>query len=270
MPIIAAIQMNSACEVLKNLQQAEYFIKLAVEQGAQLIVLPENFALMGKTEFDKLQIQETLGAGPIQDFLALQAQRYKVWIVGGSIPIASPNPQKAYNSCLVYNAQGERVACYYKIHLFDAHVKPGVEVYEESKTNAPGEQVIVLDTPLGRLGLAICYDIRFPELFRALSQQGAEIIALPTAFTVKTGQAHWEVLTRARAIENFCYVVGACQTGLHANGRETYGHSLIIDPWGTVLNTLPTEPGVITAEISLPLLQQIRHDFPVHQHRKMV
>jgi predicted amidohydrolase len=265
---IAAIQMTSGTDVQKNLQQAEHLIKQAAQQGAQLIVLPENFVFMGETENGKFEISEELGHGPIQDFLATQAKQHNVWIVGGSMPIKSLVPNKVYNACTVYNDRGEQVACYNKIHLFDANVKPGSEVYEESKTIAAGKDVVVLDTPIGRLGLAICYDIRFPELFRLLAQQGAEIIAIPTAFTVKTGEAHWEVLTRARAIENFCYVIASCQTGTHENGRATYGHSMIIDPWGTVLACLPDEPGVISAEISLDHLKELRNNFPVHQHRK--
>jgi predicted amidohydrolase len=266
---VASIQTTSSTDVKKNLQQAEHLIKQAVAEGAQLVVLPENFSFMGKTEADKLNARETLGSGHVQDFLAQQALQHKTWIVGGTLPLTSPDFKKAYNACIVYDAQGKQVACYNKIHLFDAQVKPGTEVYEESASTAAGEQIVVVDTPVGRLGLAVCYDIRFPELFRALSTQGVEIIAVPTAFTVKTGQAHWEVLTRARAIENFCYVIGACQTGAHENGRETYGHSLIIDPWGTILACLPDNPGVITADISLETLHQIRNDFPVHQHRKL-
>lgn len=265
---VAAIQMTSSGEVQKNLEEAQRLIQQAVDEKAKLIVLPENFALMGKTESDKLTASEALGNGRIQDFLSTQAKQHRIWIVGGTIPIKSSH-QKVYNTCLVYNDQGQQVACYHKIHLFDAQVKPGIEVYEESKTIEAGKEIVVLDTPIGRLGLAVCYDIRFPELFRLLAKQGAEIIAIPTAFTAKTGIAHWEVLTRARAIENFCYVIGSCQTGKHENGRETFGHSLIIDPWGTVLSCLPEKPGAITAEISLDRLREIRDNFPVHQHRRL-
>jgi len=266
--LIAAIQMTSGTQVKENLQQAGEFIKQAQAKGAQLIVLPENFALMASSDADKLKASEELGSGLIQDFLAEQAIQNQVWLVGGTIPIHSPDPHKVYNACLVHDHQGKQVACYYKIHLFDAQVKPGVEVYEESKTVYPGNELTIVDTPCGRLGLAICYDLRFPELFRELSNLGAEIIAVPTAFTVRTGEAHWEVLMRARAIENFCYLIGACQTDTHQNGRKTYGHSLIIDPWGKVLACQPTHPGLIDAEISLDYLTQIRADFPVHQHRR--
>ncbi len=266
---IAALQMTSGREVKANLQATAKLISQACAQGAQLLVLPENFALMAENDEDKLKAAEALGSGPIQEFLAKQAVQHHICLVGGSIPLLSPDPHKTYNACLVYNEKGEQAACYQKIHLFDAQVKPGVEVYEESSSVYPGKETVVLETSLGRLGLAICYDLRFPELFRALSEQGAELIAVPTAFTVKTGQAHWEVLMRARAIENFCYLIGACQTDTHENGRKTYGHSLIIDPWGTVLNCLPSGTGLVEAEVSLEYLKQLRADFPVHTHRRL-
>jgi predicted amidohydrolase len=266
---LATIQMTSGMEVKRNLQAAEKLIHEASAAGAQLIVLPENFALMTTSDADKLSTCEKEGSGPIQDFLAEQAAKHKIWLVGGTIPLRCPEPHKAYNACPVYDAEGKLVACYKKIHLFDAQVKPGVEVYEESTTIHPGNEIIVIDSPFGRLGLAICYDLRFPELFRVMATLKAEIIAIPTAFTVKTGQAHWEVLMRARAIENFCYLLGACQTGVHETGRKTFGHSLIIDPWGTVLACLPSETGFIQAEVSLDYLKQLRSDFPVHQHRRV-
>lgn len=266
---IAAIQMTSGKEVQSNLQEAEKLIQIACMQGAKLLVLPENFALMANADADKLNQSEVEGTGPIQDFLAQQAARHKIWLVGGTIPLKSPDPHKTYNACLVYDDRGHRVACYKKIHLFDAEVKPGVEVYEESNTVYPGNEVVVVDSPFGRLGLSICYDLRFPELFRAMATLKADIIALPTAFTVKTGQAHWEVLVRARAIENFCYLIGACQTGTHENARKTYGHSLIVDPWGSILACLPAEPGFIQADLSLDYIKQLRSAFPVHQHRRL-
>lgn len=267
--LAAAIQMTSGTEVTENLRQAATLIKAAKAEGAQLVVLPENFALMSAEDSKKLNIAEMQFIGPIQAFLAEQAAQHQIWLIGGTIPLKSPEQHKVYNACTAYNDQGEQVACYKKIHLFDARVNSSIEIYEESKTICPGKDIIVMDTPFGRLGLAICYDLRFPELFRILGQQGAEIIAIPTAFTVKTGQAHWEVLMRARAIENFCYLIGACQTGVHANGRQTYGHSLIIHPWGNILACLPTETGIITAEVCSNDVHQIRADFPVYQHRKL-
>jgi nitrilase len=232
-------------------------------------VLPENFAFMGKNELDKLQIQEKFGHGLIQDFLAQQAKQLGIWIIGGTIPIASQDPNKVYAACLVYNDQGQCVARYDKIHLFDVTVTPNTEIYRESNAITPGEKIVVVDTPVGRVGLAVCYDIRFPELFREMLKQDVEIIALPTAFTLKTGQAHWEVLTRARAIENQCYLIAACQTGTHENGRQTYGHSLIIDPWGKILNCLPDTIGTVTADINLLKLQEIRQTFPTIKHIKI-
>ncbi len=266
---IAAIQMTSSEDVAKNLQEAERLILKAAALGAQLVVLPENFALMGKTEQDKLKISETFGEGPIQDFLAKQAAKNKIWLVGGTIPITSENPQKVYAACLIYNAHGDRVARYDKIHLFDAQVKRDVEVYEESNTTEYGDHLTVVDTPFGRLGVAVCYDIRFPELFRAMLVEKVDIIAVPAAFTVKTGEAHWEVLMRARAIENFCYIIGACQTGTHTNGRQTYGHALIVNPWGETLTRLTTQVDVITATIDHDKQHQMREDFPTALHQRI-
>lgn len=265
---VAAIQMTSTSDVQRNLKQAAELIAYAVKQDAKLVVLPENFALMGKAESDKLNIKETFGSGPIQEFLADQAKKNNLWIVGGTIPIAASDTHKVHNSCLVYDDQGKCIARYDKIHLFDVEISAD-EKYLESQAIEAGDKAVVIDTPIGRLGLAICYDIRFPELFRILLDKGAEIIALPTAFTVPTGQAHWEVLTRARAIENFCYVIAACQTGTHDNGRQTYGHSEIIEPWGTVIKELNSGMGVITADIDLEKLYQIRKNIPVDKHRKL-
>lgn len=265
----AVVQMNSSNDVDFNLAQAENFIADAAEKNAKLIVLPENFAFIGKTDTDKLTIAEDFGQGKIQTFLAAQAKKHKIYLVGGSIALRAENDKKVYNASLIFNDHGDCIARYNKIHLFDVTVSSIKETYQESSTIAPGKDFIVFDSPFGKIGLAICYDIRFPELFRALSLHGAEIIAIPTAFTQKTGEAHWEVLTRARAIENFCYVLGSCQTGIHGNNRKTFGHSLIIGPWGEILAILPEKNGAIVSEIDLELLHQIRKDFPVHQHRKI-
>jgi len=266
---VAAIQMTSTSDVKTNLEQAAELIAYAAKQNAKLAVLPENFVLMGKNETDKLNIKETFGTGPIQTFLAEQAKKHNIWIVGGSIPIAATQPDKVYNTCLVYNDQGQCIARYDKIHLFDVQVSD-TETYLESQVIAAGDKIVVIDTPVGRLGLAICYDIRFSELFRTMQEKGAEIFALPTAFTVPTGQAHWEVLTRARAIENFCYLIAACQTGTHDSGRKTYGHSEIVEPWGTVITHLDQGKGVIVADIDLEKLHQIRKKIPVDKHRKIL
>lgn len=266
---VAAVQMTSGLEVPKNLQIASQLIQQAAEQGAKLVVLPENFSFMGADEKAKLKIAEKENAGHAQQFLADQALKHQLWIVGGTIPLQSEISGKVYNSCLLYNAKGEQVARYDKIHLFDVTVKPGLEIYEESASVTPGKNVVVTETPFGNLGLTVCYDIRFPELFRAMSAQGAEIFTIPAAFTVKTGEAHWKLLARARAVENFCYVIGACQTGTHDNGRKTYGHSLIVDPWGTVLSELSEGTGIILADVDLQKQKQIRQDFPSLNHRRI-
>jgi len=266
---VAAVQMTSGLQVEKNLQAAAHLLQQAAQVGAELVVLPEMFTLMGAPETTKLAVAEAPGAGPVQDFLAAQARLHNFWVVGGTTPIKSPDPQKTYNSCFVYNPQGEQVQRYDKIHLFDVTVKRDFETYQESTAVAAGDKTVVVDTPFGKLGLAVCYDIRFPELFRNLLDQGMEIFAIPTAFTAKTGQAHWELLLRARAVENFCYAIGACQSGTHANGRQTYGHSMIVDPWGTVMACLAEGTGVISADIDREKLQQIRQDFPSIQHRRI-
>lgn len=266
---VAGIQMTSTQNVDENLAMAAEYIELAVEEGAGLIVLPEMFAMMGMDQSDKIRIKENVGEGKIQAFLKAQSMRHKVWIVGGTIPIAIPDdPQRARATCLVYNDQGEVAARYDKIHLFDVHLRPSQENYSESNTIEPGDKVVVIPTPFGRLGLAVCYDIRFPELFRQMQAQGVDIIAVPTAFTYTTGLAHWDVLIRARAIENLAYVVTACQTGVHSNGRKTFGHTMIVNPWGEVLSSKDVECGVVVGDVNFDYMEQLRKDFPVLQHRK--
>ena len=268
MPIIAAIQMVSGPSVADNLAIAAELLAQAAAQGARLAVLPENFALMGQHEGHRLAVREKEGEGPIQAFLAEQAARHRLWLVGGTLPLqVAGEDHRAHAACLLFDDQGQRVACYDKVHLFDAQVVGSAEQYAESATIAPGDRYVVADTPLGRLGLAVCYDLRFPEQFRALVDRGMEILALPAAFTATTGLAHWETLLRARAIENQCYVIAADQGGKHPNGRETYGDSLIIDPWGVVLNRLPQGPGVVLAEFDRERLENVRRQFPALQHR---
>ncbi|MCW8919828.1 MAG: carbon-nitrogen hydrolase family protein [Gammaproteobacteria bacterium] len=266
---IAAVQMASGPNSNANLLEAERLIKLAAEAGAKLVVLPENFALMGMHEHDKVKIREADGEGHLQDFLAEQAMRNGVWLVGGTIPLSTHDPDKVAAASLLYDAQGKRVARYDKIHLFDVLITENDERYNESQTIEPGERTVVVDTPFGKLGMAVCYDLRFPGLFRSLVDQGAEIITIPSAFTAITGKAHWEVLLRARAIENQCYVVAAAQGGYHANGRETYGNSMLIDPWGQVVERLARGSGVVVGEINLERLRDIRRSFPVLEHRKI-
>ena len=265
---VAAIQMASAPQRDANLMEAGRLIQLAKDQGAELVVLPENFAIMGAEESDKVQIREPYGDGPIQTFLSEQAKKHELWIVGGTIPIWCDDPNKIVASSILYNAKGEVVARYEKIHLFDVELN-NEESYKESETIATGKDVVVADTPFGKIGLAICYDLRFPELFRQLIDQGAEIIALPSAFTATTGKAHWEVLVRARAIENLCYVIAADQGGYHLSGRSTYGDSMIVDPWGNVLNRLSQGAGVVIADIDLERMHNTRRTFPCLQHRTL-
>lgn len=265
---VAAIQMASGPNIATNLMEAGRLIARAAAAGAELVVLPENFALMGMTERDKVQAREAEGSGPIQDFLAAQARTHGTWIVGGTLPLAAPVADKIYAACLLYDDSGKQVARYDKMHLFDVMLEQSGERYAESQTIVPGDRIVVVDTPFGRLGLAVCYDLRFPELFRRMLNQRVEIIALPAAFTALTGKAHWESLVRVRAIENQSYVIAAAQGGYHLSGRETYGDSMIVDPWGAVLERLPRGAGVICADVDLAYLARIRRSFPALQHRR--
>jgi len=267
MKAIAAIQMTSGPDVAANLEQARPLLEDAARAGAQLAVLPENFAFMGLRDADKRAIGESEGSGPIQDFLATTASRLRMWIVGGTIPLRAGDDGRVAAASVVYDAGGNRVARYDKIHLFDVDIPGRVEHYRESAHVAPGSQTVVVDTPVGRLGLSVCYDVRFPELFRSLSAAGAQILTVPSAFTSPTGRAHWETLLCARAIENLCYVVAPAQSGFHPNGRETYGDSMIVDYWGRVAQRLPRGRGCITAQIDLQRQAEVRQSFPALQHR---
>jgi nitrilase len=264
----AAIQMVSGPTVSDNLLQAEKLIAEAVKFGAELVALPENFALVGNHETDKINIKEIEGMGPIQDFLSATAKKYGVWIVGGTMPIAGDDPNKVRAACLIYNDQGERVARYDKIHLFDVSVPNTNDVYRESNSIEAGTQALVIDSPFGKLGIAICYDLRFPEFFRGMHEQGVEVLIIPAAFTYETGAAHWEILLRARAIENLCYVIAPNQGGVHTNGRRTFGHSMIIDPWGVVLDCYKIGGGFACADIDSQRLQKVRKAFPVLTHQR--
>ncbi|HEU4603286.1 MAG TPA: carbon-nitrogen hydrolase family protein [Steroidobacteraceae bacterium] len=267
---VAAIQMTSAAEVDANLAAARSLLLQAKERGATLASLPENFPIMGRKETDKLAVAEDLGVGPIQTFLSSTARELGLWIIGGTIPLRMPSePTRVAAACLVFDARGERVARYDKMHLFDVDLPDRNERYRESASIAPGQHPVVVDTPVGTVGLAVCYDVRFPELFRLLQMQGAEILSVPAAFTAPTGKAHWEVLMRARAIENLCYVISPAQSGIHANGRETWGDSMIVDPWGVVLDRVAGPgPGVAVAEIDRTVQQEIRARFPALTHRR--
>ena len=261
---VAVLQMTSSPHIQENLLKLRAFFSQAREKGAELIALPENVAFMGLHETDKLNIAEDYGHGEIQQTLSQLAKEYGIWVIAGTIFIrCSANRVRA--SCLVYDNKGACVARYDKIHLFDVRVSDS-EAHEESLTIERGDQLVVVDTPVGRIGLTVCYDLRFPELYRQLVLKGAEIVSVPSAFTAVTGLAHWEVLLRARAIENLCYVLAPNQGGLHANGRKTYGHSMIIDPWGKILEEQQDGSGVIVADIDVDHLQDLRRQFPCNEH----
>jgi nitrilase len=267
---VAAVQMVSGTQVEANLLAAAGLIARAAQGGAGLVVLPEYFCLMGNRDRDKVAIRETDGSGPIQDFLAGQALRHGIWLVGGTLPLAAPDPDHVYNTTLVFDPQGRRVARYDKIHLFS--FRQGEESYDESRTIVPGQEPVAFDCTIGattlRVGLSVCYDLRFPELYRCLT--GADLIVVPAAFTATTGKAHWEALLRARAIENLCYVLAAAQGGQHENGRATFGHSMLVDPWGEVLAVEPTDGGVVAGTVDLGLIARCRASLPALAHRVLV
>lgn len=264
-PCVAAIQMASGPSVPANLEEAGRLIEEAAAQGAKLIVLPEYFCIMGMRDTDKLAVQEQPGEGLIQTFLSETARRLGIWLVGGSVPLASPDPGKIYNSCLVYNDQGEQAARYDKIHLFGLAL--GVERFAEKKTIKAGEKVVAFESPFGRIGLSICYDLRFPELYRLMGD--VDIILAPSAFTAITGKAHWEVLVRARAVENLAYVIAPGQGGYHVSGRETNGDSMIVDPWGGVMKRLPRGSGSVVATLDAEYQSSLRSSLPALDHRTL-
>lgn len=261
---VAVLQMVSSPTISENLATLASFLSKAQQEAAELIVLPENFAFMGLKETDKLAIAEAYGHGLIQDTLKQFAKQYNLWIIAGSIFIKSEK-HRVKASCIVYNNKGETVARYDKIHLFDVCVSQE-ESHQESLTIEPGNQLVVVDTPIGRIGLTVCYDLRFPELYRQLVLKGAELFTVPSAFTNVTGAAHWEALLRARAIENLCYVLASNQGGHHLNGRQTYGHSMIVEPWGKVIGEQQKGPGILFADIDLERLKQLRLQFPCNEH----
>lgn len=262
---VAAVQMVSTSHIDENLQAAGRLIGEAVVQGAALVVLPEYFPIMGMKDGDKVKVREAEGYGPIQDFLAETAHRHGIWLIGGSIPLVADAAHKVFNSSVAYNPQGELVARYDKIHLFG--FQKGRERYNESASIEAGKQLVAFDTPLGRIGLSICYDMRFPELYRGLGV--VDLLVIPAAFTETTGRAHWEILLRARAIENQCYVLAAAQGGTHENGRETHGNSMLIDPWGDILDRQPKGPGIVIGEIDHARIAEVRANLPALKHRVM-
>jgi deaminated glutathione amidase len=264
---VAALQMTSGPDVAANLEQARLLLEDAAARGARLAALPENFSFMGLKDADKRGVAERDGAGAAQDFLSASARRLRLWIVGGTVPLIGSGDGRVAAASLVYDSDGQRVARYDKIHLFDVDIPGRAESYRESAHVAPGAQAAVLDTPVGRLGLSVCYDVRFPELYRHLSAAGAQILTVPSAFTSPTGRAHWETLLRARAIENLCYVVAPAQSGFHPSGRETYGDSMIVDYWGRILQRVPRGRGCAVAEVDLSRQAGVRESFPALVHR---
>jgi len=266
---VSALQMTSGSNIDANLTQAESLISEACGQGAELILLPENFAFFAKTDDEYIKHAEVEGEGTIQQFLKRQAKLNNCFIVAGTIALKGNDDSKVFAAVLMFDPDGNQIARYNKVHLFDVTVPNSDERYQESDVFEAGNESIVIETAIGRIGLCVCYDLRFPEMFRSMLEKGIDIIVVPSAFTKLTGQAHWEVLLRARAIENLAFVVAANQGGFHVNGRETYGHSMIIDPWGTSLGNLESGPGVVTADINLQQQAKIRQQFPVLEHRKI-
>lgn len=264
----AAIQMTSGRDVTRNLEEAGRLIATAAARGAELVVLPENFSFLGAEDAERLAVAESPDQGPAQDFLVAQARTHGLWLVGGTVPIRV-EPERACSRALLIGPDGDRVAQYDKIHLFDVSV-PGKEAesYRESATTVDGTDVVAVPTSLGRVGIAICYDLRFPALFHRLSVLGVDVVAIPAAFTVPTGRVHWQPLLQARAIESLCYVVAAGQWGEHAGGRMTYGHSMVVSHWGQVLAMKEAGAGVVEADLDMIGLSEVRESFPVLDHRR--
>ena len=260
---VAAIQMISTTRIEENLNTAAALIAEAVADGAELVALPEYFPIMGRRDADKIAAREVDGNGPIQNFLAETASKHGIWVIGGSMPLVASVEGKVLNTCLAFNPQGVRVARYDKIHLFG--FQKGEERYNESATIEPGRQPVTFDAPFGRVGLSICYDLRFPELFRALGE--IDLLVLPAAFTEVTGRAHWEILLRARAIENQCYVLAIGQGGVHENRRETHGNSMLIDPWGDIVARREKGAGVVIGELDHARIAEVRTSLPALTHR---
>ena len=268
---VAAIQMNSGANCDDNLQLADRLLADAAADNCELAVLPENFAMMGERGSDKVGLAEEPGRGPIQGFLSDAAARHRIWIIGGSVPFISPQTDagRVYGACPVYDARGNAQAVYRKIHLFDVDLVGAQESYRESRTMYPGDEVVSVEAPCGNIGLTICYDLRFPELYRQLVNAGATVFTVPAAFTKTTGAAHWHALLRARAIENLAYVIAAGQYGEHPDGRSTYGHSLIVDPWGRILAEATDGNCHVAAELDPVLPNQLRSEFPALANRKL-
>lgn len=261
---VAALQMISGPVLGENLAAADALLAEAAAQGAQLALLPEYFPLIATHDADKLAIREQDGVGAIQDFLASAARRHRLWIVGGTLPLVAADSQRMRNACLVFDDQGRRVARYDKLHLFA--FQRGNESYDEARTIEAGDELVSFDGPCGRIGLSVCYDLRFPEMYRRLGE--LDLIVVPAAFTETTGRAHWEVLLRARAIENQCYVLACGQGGEHPSGRRTFGHSMLIDPWGEVVASLAMGTGVVVGDVDPARIRAVRESLPALRHRR--
>ena len=260
---VALVQMVSTPNVAENLDAAEKLIAQAAAQGAKLVALPEYFCILGVRDTDKVAAKEQDGAGPIQEFLAASARRHGIWLAGGSVPLECSDPGKVRNSCLIYDSEGRRVARYDKIHLFGLEL--GAERFDEGRTIEAGIAPCAIDSPFGRIAISVCYDVRFPELYRALAPM--DIILVPSAFTATTGRAHWETLLRSRAIENLAWVLAPAQGGTHASGRQTHGHSMVVDPWGKVVAERATGAGVVVADIDPAFQAKMRRSLPALTHR---
>jgi deaminated glutathione amidase len=264
---IAAIQMVATPDVDRNITAARRLVAQAADAGARLIALPEYFCLMGQRDDDKLTIAEADGDGPLQAFLADTARRHGIWLIGGTLPIRAATADRVRNACCVYGPDGARVARYDKIHLFA--FDNGRERYDEGRVLEAGSEPVAFDAEGFRVGLSVCYDLRFPELYRALMQPPCDLLVVPAAFTYTTGQAHWELLLRARAVENQCHVLASAQGGLHENGRRTWGHSMVIDPWGEVLAVQPEGEGMVVADAALERRNAVREQLPALAHRRL-
>ena len=266
---ISCIQIASGPNIEANLMVVSKYIKKSKKLGANIVVLPENFAMICKDDSLYLDIKENLGSGRIQDYISNEARKHNIWIVAGTIPIASNKVDKVYSCCIVFNNFGDIVSSYNKIHLFDVNIVETNEKYRESDYFLDGDSIAYVDTPFCRIGLAVCYDLRFPELFRRLSSQNIDLVCMPAAFTSFTGKAHWEHLIKARAIENLIYFASSAQGGYHVSGRETYGHSMIVNPWGETLDIIKNKSGVIISTININSLKNLRKNFPCLDHKKL-
>lgn len=270
MDSIASIQLSSGPNIQANLLEVSKYLEDISKTKSKLVVLPENFAFMPEDDSYFIENAEEFGYGPIQEFISENAKKYKLWIIAGTIPIKTESPDKVTSTTIVYNDSGDIVSRYDKIHLFDVELPNSNESYNESEVFQSGKDLKVIETPVGIIGLSICYDLRFPELFRLLHTSNVEIIVLPAAFTEQTGKVHWETLVRTRAIENLCYVVTSCQDGYHISGRQTHGNSMIVNPWGQIMSRKPAGSGFIESEINLKQLKSIREKFPVLEHINLI